>query len=456
MSKVILYKPGLKDGSENELANIGMGILARGITDYGDKILFTRDDHFKKEVAVTPMAWGSQLVDVLALSLVSQEWHLEQLQHYIDLYHQHGVKIVVGGPHAFSYWEFLEKDPRIWKVAVGEVDGQWGKVVESEKKVVFLEKPTHLTTPDYSSFAGKEGMTAYPLYTSRGCTNRCNFCVGSKNHGKFRVRNLDEIFEELSSIEKLYPNVKRIYVVDDCFSGDQIHARFFLGRFLTLGYAQKYQLTIINVRADQIDMELLTLMRNCGVTMLPIGVESADPEVFKHVGKGETLEHIEWAIHMIQMAKITPWLNMIVGLPHDNPDKHRNSVEWCVNIPKPRIVHWFQMAPFRKTRAYDYFLQQGCFEDGFIPSPYGRRYDELPWESDFETEDFGREGRMVAQLEAYLRCHSPILVNNLDRIRDLCRKHRMTRLLREWENNAPIDEYVQNNLPDKQRKGQVT
>jgi radical SAM superfamily enzyme YgiQ (UPF0313 family) len=96
----------------------------------------------------------------------------------------------------------------------------------------------------------------------------------------------------------------------------------------------------MNVRADQIDLELLLLMKMCKVEELPIGVESADPEVFRHVGKGETLEDIKRAIAMIQEAGIIPWLNMIVGLPHDNPKRHQNSLNWILDIPGRKIVHW--------------------------------------------------------------------------------------------------------------------
>jgi len=174
--------------------------------------------------------------------------------------------------------------------------------------------------------------------------------------------------------------------VDDAFTADLEHAKAFL-RLFNEGL---FDYDPGNQRqADQLDDEFLHLLsKNCSI--LPIGVESADETVFKAIGKGETLEDIKKGILKIQSHGITPWLNMIVGLPKDTFAHHFRSVDWCTYIPDPKIVHWFQYAPFRGTRAYDYFLKQGCFEDGFIPSPYGRRYDELPWEPDFETRVFQR------------------------------------------------------------------
>ncbi len=452
MSKVLLYKPGLNDGSQQELPNIGMAVVAKSMKEFGDDVKVA-DYHYYPNKA---RMWDYK-IDILAISLTSQEWLDKNLQYLISWAK---MKVIIGGPHAFSYWDILEKDKRIWKVVVGEADGQWDKIINSKDKVIFLDKPEKLYTPDFSDFIGIETIEAYPLYTSRGCTNLCSFCVAGKGHGKYRKRFMPDVAIETVEAFRGYPLLQKVYIVDDCFTGDLKHAKDFLRGWSRIKWCgekvcEKYELQIINVRADQLDKEVLELMKVCGVKMLPIGVESADPEVFKHVGKGETLEDIRKGITMIQDAGIIPWLNMIVGLPYDNPKRHKNSLEWCLSIPQPRIVHWFQMAPFRKTKAYDYFLQQGCFEDGFIPSPYGRRYDELPWESDFETKNFSKEQRMLAQLEGYLRCYSPVLANSPDKVKKLCKEHDMEDLLEDWFKNAPIREYLEKELPKKQAKGQV-
>jgi hypothetical protein len=450
MSNILLYKPGLRDGSENELPNIGMAVVAASIREHGDSIV-VQDKHFYRgDYPCYP-----PIIDFVGMSLVSQEWCLEQTQTFLDACCEMHYPVIIGGAHAFSYLEFLEKDERIWKVVVGEVDGQWDKVINSKDKVVFLDKPDKLITPDFSDFVGIENMKAYPLYTSRGCTNsHCSFCVAGKGHGKYRKRDYGEAINELVNIGR-YPSVKKIYIVDDCFTGDIEFAKQVLDTYLSLDLDKRYELQIINVRADQLDYEILRMIKKCGVKFLPIGVESADHEVFKHVGKGESLEDIRKATDMMQEIGITPWLNMITGLPYDNPERNLNSIKWCCSIPQPRIIHWFQMAPFRKTKAYDYFLEQGSFEDGFIPSAYGRRYDDFPWESDFETKDFSKKERMLANLEGYLRCLSPILVNSQEKVQKTCIENSMGDLYEDWRDNARIQEYVEKNLPDKKEKHQV-
>ncbi len=447
MSNVLLYKPGLRDGSENEIPNIGMAIVSDSIKRNGDRVYVVDGHFFKQHKIVTDFD-----LDFVAYSLVSQEW--SEINAILNISGFKKVPVIIGGAHAFSYWEFLEKDERIWKVVVGEIDGQWDKVINSKEKVVFLDKPEKLATPDFSDFVGIDSMKAYPFYTSRGCTNLCSFCAAGKGHGKYRKRDYGETVNELVNIGR-YPSVKKIYVVDDCFTGDIEFAKRILDTYLSLDLDKRYELQIINVRADQLDIEILYMMKRCGLKFLPIGVESADQEVFRHVGKGESLEDIRKAIDVMQSVGITPWLNMITGLPYDNPERNMNSIKWCCSIPQPRIIHWFQMAPFRKTKAYDYFLAQGSFEDGFIPSAYGRRYDDFPWESDFETPDFSKKDRMLANLKGYMKCHSPILVNSQEKVIDTCAENGMMDLYWDWRADSNIDEYIKNNLPDKKAKGQV-
>jgi radical SAM superfamily enzyme YgiQ (UPF0313 family) len=440
--KVLLYKPGLRDGSENEIPNLGMAIIAHSVKDAGHEVRVV-DGHFK------PLSTGAPYEhDLICFSCVSQEWlTIDQILV------KHHVPVWIGGPHAYGYADILEKDERLDKIIVGEGDGKFNTILESSSRVVNVGYADKLSSPDFSDFVGMKDAIGYPLYTSRGCTNRCNFCASGKAHGRFRVRPLDdEFWNEVDGIEQ-YPKVETVHVIDDAFTGNIGHAKQFLHTWLSRGY--KWKLNIFNVRADQMDAEVLGMMKRCGIEELPIGVESADPVVFKEIGKGERLNEIREGIRMIQRAGIIPWLNMIVGLPKDNPLRHKASLEWVLSIPDPKIVHWFMYAPFRGTRAYDYFVNEGVIDDGFIPNPYGRRYSNLPWESDFETPEFSKEERRMAQLEAYLKCKSPILVNNLETVERLANENGLNTELLQWQESENLKTYRQKSLPYKKRKGQI-
>jgi len=454
--KTLIYKPGLSDGSGGDLPHLGIGILAKELAkqDYDVTIY---DGHFKKieDYQITELITKA---DILCLSLTSQEWDLEETQWVIDLAKAQNKVILLGGPHAYGYWDILDQDERIDQIVVGEVDNQIKRTIIGKygfkRNVARIGRAPKFESPDFSGMIGKEDILGYPLYTSRGCTNLCNFCMGGKIHRGWRKRELDKDFWEEVKGLKQFPKLKRVYLVDDCFSADLDHAKHFLMSWFVNGYPDKYELKIMNVRADQIDSELLSIMKMCKVEELPIGVESASPEVFNYIGKGETLEDIRKAITAIQSAGITPWLNMIVGLPHDNPERHQVSLKWVLDVEGPKIVHWFQFAPFRNTNAYNWLLKQGVIEDGYIPKAYGRRYDEFPWYPEFGTEDFTVIQRARAQLEGYLMCGSPIVMNTPNLWKVSCELG-LAKEYRHWEEIADIEGYTKKHLEFKKERGQV-
>lgn len=445
--RILLFKSGLNDGSQHEMPSLGMGVIAATIKKAGHKV-DVYDGHMFGDINRVPE--GHEMIFISAVSMENiPEFHN-------SAYWPKTQFVVLGGPHAYSYHDLLADDRRFDRIVVGEGDGQFDTIMDSKDKVVFLgNRPTQeMLAPDYSDFIGKDDMKGYSTYTSRGCTNVCSFCQSGKAHGRYRVRDTDSIIAEFETIQN-FVGVRTVHIIDDAFTGNIGHAKWFLDFYLSKEYDRLYKLNIFNVRADQLDDEILSLMKRCGIVNLPIGVESADPTVYRYVGKGETLDDIREGIERIQRAGITPWLNMIVGLPFDTPERNRNSIKWVQSIPDPKIVHWFQYAPFRGTKAYEWMVKQGSIRDGYIPAPYGRRYDDLPWFPDFGTPDFTSEQRALSQLEAFLECNSPILINSMANVSDLCAENNMLPLLHRWMREAPIEQYLDEQLPKKKEKGQL-
>lgn len=451
--RIMLWKPGLDDGSTGELPHIGLGILANDIKQAGHEV-FLADHHFDPQAMPAEQLLRDG-VDLLCISLVSQEWPLPVTQQILDLAHQLEIPVWLGGPHAHGYGDLLEEDERISKLIIGEADNAFSKILASREKRIVLGRVDQFGRPDFSLMLNHQQLENYPFFISRGCTHNCSFCAGTKAHGnRWRRQALnEELWAELDQIADNFPNVNRISIIDDAFTADMEHAKTFLREYLRRGYP--YTLNVFNVRADQLDEELLQLMKQGGLESLAVGIESGDPEVFKLVGKGEKLEKIRWAIELMQQVGIVPWLNMVIGLPGDNIEAHRRSIEWVLDIPQPRIVQWLQYAPYRGTWSYDYFVKRGDIEDGFIPDLQGGRYELLPEYGNFTASDFSRDGKRLAQLEAYLRCYTPILILNDDEVQQICREHGMTQLYRDWRAKAPIREFLQNTYDAKVRKGQL-
>lgn len=455
--KVMIYKPGLRrDPSVGELPNIGMAILAAEFENAGHEVRVY--DH---QMAPKPDVFeGLKLLndfkpDLLCISLVSFEWVLHVTQKIINLANKLNIPVWVGGPHSTAFHDIMAKDERLTKIVNGEVDGQLDKVFESNEKVINLPRPTSFTTPNFNLIEDHEQITLYPLFTSRGCKYKCNFCAATVTHGNLlRSRTLEDVWNELDSLEKKLPNIKTIWVIDDDFITNFDHAMEFCRGFEERGYRKKYDIKIINVRADRLHDEFLDWLKRMGIKQLSVGMESADKEVFRRIGKGEKLDTVKNAIIKLQKWGITPWLNMIIGLPYDSKEAHRNSMEWVTSLPNPKVIQWLNFAPFRGTRAYDHYLKMGAIEDGYIPG-FQNEYHKIPQEGFFDIPGFDKEEQRIAQLEAYLRSESPILIMNDAEVQRLCKKHDMMDLYLKWRKNAPIEQFVKKVVPEQVKRGRL-
>jgi len=454
---VLLWKPGVYDSTRGELPTIGLAILATSVIESGHRVTIA-DHHFspppdgEEETAFIELLKQTK-PDLLGLSAVSHEWAMPRVQAAIDVAFEMGIPVWVGGPHAVAFWDILEQDERIAKVVIGEADGRFQDILDSDEKVLRLGRSSVFNEPSFSAMINSENLVDYPLFVSRGCHYNCTFCAATKVFGsRWRGRDLDSVFwDELDRIAVNHPKCKMISIIDDAFTQDLQHAKDFLQEYIRRGYP--YKVGVFNVRADYIDEEFLDLLKQTGVETLAVGIESGDPEVFRKLRKGEKLETIATAIRMIQKAGIIPWMNMVIGLPGDTLEAHRRSIEWVLQFDQPRIVQWLIFTPFRGTPAYDYFVERGEIEDGYIPNFQGR-YEQLPDDGMFTSTEFSRTAKSLAQLEAFLRCRVPILILSDEKVRRLCKENDMWDLYEDWHANAPIKEFLMKTVPNKIAKGQ--
>jgi len=70
--------------------------------------------------------------------------------------------------------------------------------VVKTKNRAFIENINTIPFPDFDSFnLSIYSSKALPMFTSRGCPNRCTFCSESPRWGRFRFRNAENIVNEM-------------------------------------------------------------------------------------------------------------------------------------------------------------------------------------------------------------------------------------------------------------------
>ncbi len=124
-----------------------------------------------------------------------------------------------------------------------------------------------------------------------GCSwNRCTFC-GMYKMKKFRVRDLDEVKEDLRMAKDVYGNVRRLFLAD----GNALAADtdFLLE---VAGFANSlFDLERISCYATPQDLleksrSELKALRKAGIKLLYVGIESGDDIILENIRKGVTSE----------------------------------------------------------------------------------------------------------------------------------------------------------------------
>lgn len=172
--------------------------------------------------------------------------------------------------------------------------------------------------PRYELFPNK--LYTYPfvkqkpfatVLTDFGCPWKCTFCVISILGYKYQP--VDRILEEFRYIKSL--GIHEIYFSDQTFGLNRPRTLELLRRMreekLDFGW-------VCFSRADIVDEELLTTMREAGCHTIMFGVESANQSSLDNVKKGLELEKVAQAFRLCQKLNVRTVGTFILGLPGEN------------------------------------------------------------------------------------------------------------------------------------------
>lgn len=181
------------------------------------------------------------------------------------------------------------------------------------------------------------------LITSRGCPNKCIFCLGRKMvgfRGRFRDPKLvvDEIEEILSY------GFTRINVADDLFTANKERVKTLCAEIKRRGV--KFAWSAF-ARVNTVDREILAVMKDAGCDSVSFGIESGNPEMLKRIRKGITLDQAREATKICKEAGIITHASFMVGLPGETAETLRDTTTFAQELD---IVYGYHfLAPFPGT-----------------------------------------------------------------------------------------------------------
>jgi radical SAM superfamily enzyme YgiQ (UPF0313 family) len=243
--------------------------------------------------------------------------------------------------------------------------------------------------PRYQYFDLRQYVKEICIVTSRGCPYRCTFCPNSLTAKRFRARSAQNVADE---IEYWYSRGIRLFNVDDdnftlikervyqiC---DEIERRGMKDLFIRCSNG---------LRADRVDHELLTRMKEVGVREVAFGADGGNNRVLQEVvHKGETLEDIERAMRDALDLGLGVRLFIIVGSPGETPSDIEDSIALAQRYP----VSWLHLnnpIPYPGTQLYEQVESHNWFV--IPPEQYLNGVTETSNTPVFETPELPRAVR---------------------------------------------------------------
>ncbi len=193
-----------------------------------------------------------------------------------------------------------------------------------------------------------------------GCArNTCTFCAMYKDK-TFRVRDLQEVVEDLEMARKYYQRikVKRIFLAD----GDALIVKT-ADLLYILGKCKEYfpeveRISVYGAPKDIIHKtpEELKQLKDAGLDMVYMGLESGDDQVLKEVKKGVTVAEMIEAGQKVRAAGMVLSMTIISGLGGKKLMKeHALNSAKVISAIKPEYVGFLTLLIEPGTPMYEQY-----------------------------------------------------------------------------------------------------
>lgn len=169
--------------------------------------------------------------------------------------------------------------------------------------------------------------------SSRGCYGNCNFCsifsfYEMSPGPRLRYRSAENVVDELEWLVDRY-GIRTVIFVDDNFLGAGRHGKRRARRIAELILERKLDLALtLSCRANDIDAEVLYLLKKAGLTRVFVGIESGVRSALDRFRKHVTPEQNLEALRVLEDLDIHWDMGFIIYDPDTNFDELRENVEF--------------------------------------------------------------------------------------------------------------------------------
>ncbi len=357
------HKTGLTINASSRFPPLGLGVIA-ALTPSDYRVILVDEN-------IRPFEFvGGDLVGITVFTSSANRAY-----EIADEYREAGIPVVMGGIHASMVRD--EALRHADAIVIGEAEGVWNEVLSDfeagELKQRYEGRPVDLAgipaprrdlfSPDYL-FA--------TVQSSRGCPMDCYFCsVTPFNGRRYRQRPVEAVLDEIEGIPQDY-----LFFVDDNILGygqgaEERAIALFKGMVERNLKKSWFCQASINF-AD--NPEVLRWASESGCKMVFIGLESADPEELKAMGKRLNLKReYERAFRAIHRHGIAVLGAFIFGSDAETEASMARKTDY-IQKAAIDVVQTTILTPLPGTRLFAQYEREGRLTRTAFPADWDR-YD---------------------------------------------------------------------------------
>jgi len=190
---------------------------------------------------------------------------------------------------------------------------------------------------------------AFIYQLSRGCPYTCKFCVWAGR--PWQIKPVDTVLEDLKNLER--EGVRIVYLLCAQISTNKKWVYKFCQEKVKRG------ITILwhtDIRANEIDREMMAMFREAGCVSVYMGVESFNQEILDFLDKKLTVKQITEAIQTCKEQGIPIVVPVMFNVGEN--DKDVDDYISCVKKARPTVTHAGIVKLLRGTRLYEELIQE--------------------------------------------------------------------------------------------------
>jgi radical SAM superfamily enzyme YgiQ (UPF0313 family) len=286
--------------------------------------------------------------------------------------------------------------------------GVEGLIIREQENIIFTGYRKKLLDMDSLPFPAYEKLEGFPdtyllpifsypkapnttIITSRGCPYTCSYCDRSVFRRTYRYNSPEYMVAYLLYLQQRF-NIRHVNIYDDTFTLKRDRVMEFCDLKIRSGLGK---MTFnCAARTEQLDADLLKMMKRAGCWMISIGIETGDPELLKRHrsylpdSNMETpLENIRGMVHMIKRAGIRVKGLFMLGLPGETEVSIKKSMDYVLSLPLDEF-NLTKLTPFPGAPMYCDIREHGSFTENweemnalnfvFVPAGFTKdRMEEL-------------------------------------------------------------------------------